>query len=287
MDRKLKELIEDALIKYIVDKVVEKLLQREKTALVLFTGASIGFSQSISSLNQLQNVGWKFQVVLSKAAENVMTPELIKTSLNIDKVIVEDDMVDVKTLLDNNNLVIIPSLTINSAAKIANGISDTLITNIVTKSLVSGKKIIASINACCVDNKERLSIYGDHMTTAYKNVLRGNLEKIKDFGVTLTTSENLFYKVEKKKNLSNKNIVDKDIKEKDKPQQKSNSKENMCNIKDDKKGENYKIIDKQLISRSDIYENKNCSKILINKNSLITGLAIDEAKRFNIDIIKQ
>ena len=54
MNSELQNLIQNALIEYIVNKVIEKLEQRQKTALVLFTGASIGFRQSIESLNKLQ-----------------------------------------------------------------------------------------------------------------------------------------------------------------------------------------------------------------------------------------
>ena len=64
---------------------------------------------------------------------------------------------------------------------------------------MSGKKIIASLNACCIENEERKSIYGDNVSLAYKNKLKNNLETIKSYEIELTTSENLFYKVEKYK----------------------------------------------------------------------------------------
>lgn len=65
MNSELQNLIQNALIEYIVNKVIEKLEQRQKTTLVLFTGASIGFRQSIESLNKLQKNGWQFKVVIS------------------------------------------------------------------------------------------------------------------------------------------------------------------------------------------------------------------------------
>lgn len=257
MDSRLSKLMEKSIIEYIVERVIEKLQEKNKTAVVLFTGATIGFKQSIESLNKLQQNGWKFDVILSNGARNVLGEDLIKRSLNIDKVINEDDKVDIKALLNDNNLVIIPSLTINSTSKIANCISDTLVTNIVSKALMLGKKIIASINACCIDNKERKAIYNDYTTEAYKNTLRNHMEVLKSYGITFTTSENLAYKVEKI--VLNNNS------------QRSNS------IK----------IDKRVISRSDIYENKNYNTIIINQKCLITDLARDEAKRHKIKLIKE
>ncbi|WP_307993639.1 flavoprotein [uncultured Intestinibacter sp.] len=278
MNSELQNLIQNALIEYIVNKVIEKLEQRQKTALVLFTGASIGFRQSIESLNKLQQNGWQFKVVISKAAEEVLTEDLIKKSLNIESVIKEDDKPDIKELLDQNNLIIIPSLTINTASKIANCISDTLITNIVSKAMMSGKKIIASLNACCIENEERKSIYGDNVSLAYKNKLKNNLETIKSYEIELTTSENLFYKVEKysKKNLNTNNLVINN-------QSKDNKKTIDLKQPQDKNSLYIKL-DKKVISRADVYENRGYNYIFVDKGSLITDLAKEEAKKLNLKI---
>ncbi|WP_434798614.1 flavoprotein [Terrisporobacter vanillatitrophus] len=276
MDSRLSELMEKSIIEYIVERVIEKLQEKNKKAVVLFTGATIGFKQSIESLNKLQQNGWKFDVILSNGARDVLGEDLIKSSLNIDKVINEDDKVDIKALLNDNDLVIIPSLTINSASKIANCISDTLVTNIVSKALMSGKKIIASINACCIDNKERKSIYNDHTTEAYKNTLRNHLEVIKSYGITFTTSENLACKVEKI--VLNNNFQE---------LKSQSSKTNLKNQNNNFQRSNSIKIDKTVISRSDIYENKNYNTIIINQKSLITDLARDEAKRHKIKLIKE
>lgn len=278
MNSELQNLIQNALIEYIVNKVIEKLEQRQKTALVLFTGASIGFRQSIESLNKLQQNGWQFKVVISKAAEDVLTEDLIKKSLNIESIIKEDDKPDIKELLDQNNLIIIPSLTINTASKIANCISDTLITNIVSKAMMSGKKIIASLNACCIENEERKSIYGDNVSLAYKNKLKNNLETIKSYEIELTTSENLFYKVEKysKKNLNTNNLVINN-------QSKDNKKTIDLKQPQDKNSLYIKL-DKKVISRADVYENRGYNYIFVDKGSLITDLAKEEAKKLNLKI---
>ena len=275
MNSELQNLIQNALIEYIVNKVIEKLEQRQKTTLVLFTGASIGFRQSIESLNKLQQNGWQFKVVISKAAEDVLTEDLIKKSLNIESVIKEDDKPDIKELLDQNNLIIIPSLTINTASKIANCISDTLITNIVSKAMMSGKKIIASLNACCIENEERKSIYGDNVSLAYKNKLKNNLES---YEIELTTSENLFYKVEKysKKNLNTNNLVINN-------QSKDNKKTIDLKQPQDKNSLYIKL-DKKVISRADVYENRGYNYIFVDKGSLITDLAKEEAKKLNLKI---
>ena len=226
----------------------------------------------------MQQNGWQFKVVISKAAEDVLTEDLIKKSLNIESVIKEDDKPDIKELLDQNNLIIIPSLTINTASKIANCISDTLITNIVSKAMMSGKKIITSLNACCIENEERKSIYGDNVSLAYKNKLKNNLETIKSYEIELTTSENLFYKVEKysKKNLNTNNLVINN-------QSKDNKKTIDLKQPQDKNSLYIKL-DKKVISRADVYENRGYNYIFVDKGSLITDLAKEEAKKLNLKI---
>ena len=226
----------------------------------------------------MQKNGWQFKVVISKAAEDVLTEDLIKKSLNIESVIKEDDKPDIKELLDQNNLIIIPSLTINTASKIANCISDTLITNIVSKAMMSGKKIIASLNACCIENEERKSIYGDNVSLAYKNKLKNNLETIKSYEIELTTSENLFYKVEKysKKNLNTNNLVINN-------QSKDNKKTIDLKQPQDKNSLYIKL-DKKVISRADVYENRGYNYIFVDKGALITDLAKEEAKKLNLKI---
>ena len=61
MNSELQNLIQNALIEYIVNKVIEKLEQRQKTALVLFTGASIGFRQSIRINRRFNKEKFKYR----------------------------------------------------------------------------------------------------------------------------------------------------------------------------------------------------------------------------------
>ena len=282
----LESIIEESIIDYIVEKVVEKIINRSKRGLILFTGATIGYSQSIESINKLKRDGWEFDVVMSKSAQEVITVDSIKKAIGVSNIITNENGSVIKELLQRNNVIVIPTLTINSAAKIANCISDTLVTNIVSKALMSGKPIVASINGCCPDNKERREIYGDNLSDFHKKRLSNNLEILRSYNIKLSSSENLYKNVNKvllkSFNLykSNKFINEVYVSNGDKVVSSNAEPKTVDDISSIR-------LNKKVLSRKDIWDNKKFSTIFIKKNTLITDLARDEAQRLNITLTKE
>lgn len=282
----LESIIEESIIDYIVEKVVEKIINRSKRGLILFTGATIGYSQSIESINKLKRDGWEFDVVMSKSAQEVITVDSVKKAIGVSNIITNENGSVIKELLQRNNVIVIPTLTINSAAKIANCISDTLVTNIVSKALMSGKPIVASINGCCPDNKERREIYGDNLSDFHKKRLSNNLEILRSYNIKLSSSEKLYKNVNKillkSFNLykSNKFINEVYVSNGDKVVSSNAEPKTVDDISSIR-------LNKKVLSRKDIWDNKKFSTIFIKKNTLITDLARDEAQRLNITLTKE
>ncbi|QJA08804.1 hypothetical protein HF520_07525 [Romboutsia sp. CE17] len=282
----LESIIEESIIDYIVEKVVEKIINRSKRGLILFTGATIGYSQSIESINKLKRDGWEFDVVMSKSAQEVITVDSVKKAIGVSNIITNENGSVIKELLQRNNVIVIPTLTINSAAKIANCISDTLVTNIVSKALMSGKPIVASINGCCPDNKERREIYGDNLSDFHKKRLSNNLEILRSYNIKLSSSEKLYKNVNKillkSFNLykSNKFINEVYVSNGDKVVSSNAEPKTVDDISSIR-------LNKKVLSRKDIWDNKKFSTIFIKKNTLITDLAKDEAQRLNITLTKE
>lgn len=282
----LESIIEESIIDYIVEKVVEKIINISKRGLILFTGATIGYSQSIESINKLKRDGWEFDVVMSKSAQEVITVDSVKKAIGVSNIITNENGSVIKELLQRNNVIVIPTLTINSAAKIANCISDTLVTNIVSKALISGKPIVASINGCCPDNKERREIYGDNLSDFHKKRLSNNLEILRSYNIKLSSSEKLYKNVNKillkSFNLykSNKFINEVYVSNGDKVVSSNAEPKTVDDISSIR-------LNKKVLSRKDIWDNKKFSTIFIKKNTLITDLARDEAQRLNITLTKE
>ena len=282
----LESIIEESIIDYIVEKVVEKIINISKRGLILFTGATIGYSQSIESINKLKRDGWEFDVVMSKSAQEVITVDSVKKAIGVSNIITNENGSVIKELLQRNNVIVIPTLTINSAAKIANCISDTLVTNIVSKALMSGKPIVASINGCCPDNKERREIYGDNLSDFHKKRLSNNLEILRSYNIKLSSSEKLYKNVNKillkSFNLykSNKFINEVYVSNGDKVVSSNAEPKTVDDISSIR-------LNKKVLIRKDIWDNKKFSTIFIKKNTLITDLARDEAQRLNITLTKE
>ena len=190
---------EDALmatiVEYISDQVIFTIRTRLVRKLLFFSPEPlIGYKDAVTSLNELKKDGWTLTAVLSKAAGEVITEERIRNDIGPDAIYVEGAPVNGRQIVDDSQFVIIPSLTINTAAKVANCISDNLLTNMISRAMATGKPIVAAIDGCCPDNKVREQL-GFKVTEAYKAKMRHNLEDMLAYGITLTTDYSLCSKV--------------------------------------------------------------------------------------------
>ncbi len=277
------------IVDYISDQVILRYMDACKSATVLFTGALIGYGDAVASLKELKDDGWKLTAVLSKAAAEVLTEERIKKDINPDVIYVEGAPVDGRKIIDDNQLVIIPTLTINTAAKIANCISDNLLTNMISTAMSTGKPIIAAIDGCCPDNEIRAKI-GFKVTEAYKARMRRNLEDIQSYGIVLTVDKNLSNKVNRVFGASfDFPIPSTDTKMTVMETSKETSKQNIAKqvVKNSENLNTSLKLDKKVIGRVDIAKNARYKTIVVREDAVVTGLAVDEAYNRGITIVKE
>ena len=263
---------------YVVQEVVKRYLAQSKKALVLFSGALIGIQEAYDNLNQLKEDGWSLTVVMSASAKEIISEETIKEKIGPDAIYAEGNPVAYRKLVDECNYVIIPTLTINTTAKVANAINDNLLTNIIYRSMSVGKPIIAAIDGCCPDNEVRNKM-GFKVTDAYKAKLRSNLEAMQSYGIVLTSAKNLFKKVNKvlAGSVSFSNVR--------KAEPKAEAKTVKSQVKPVVGGT--VRLDKNVISRNDILLNRQYKTIIVGKRANVTALAQDEAFRYGITIVKE
>ena len=194
----LKKIILDAVIIVISSEIAERInkkLEIEKNRiLVVFSGGAYGFSEAIASLRYLQDEGYDIKYILTESGDKVLGEENISNLLNTNKVYVEGRD-NLKNLVRSSNILILPTLTSNSAAKIANGISDTSLTRAVSGFILDRKPIFAATNSCCPEDRERVKYLSHPMNEFYKKQMTENMEKIEKFGVKFTFSKNIGKKV--------------------------------------------------------------------------------------------
>lgn len=184
-------MITEEMIRVIVDRVLSRLEEREQQALVLFTGGALGFNESLDQLVQLQENGWNFKVVLSKGAENMMKEDLIKEKLSLKKVYLESENDGLYSLYQDSSILIIPTLTMNTAAKISLGIADNLATNLASRFIMEGLPIFAAIDACNPEHPYRIARGKAAIPESYSNMFRTYLSRLQDFGMRLVQAKEL------------------------------------------------------------------------------------------------
>lgn len=275
------------IVEYISDQIVLRYMDACKKAAVLFSGALIGYADAVASLNELKKEGWELTVVMSKAAAEVLTEERIKNDIDPEAIFVEGAPVNGRQIIDDNQFVIIPALTINTAAKVANCISDNLLTNMISRAMATGKPIVAAIDGCCPDNEVRAKI-GFKVTDAYKARMRSNLEAIQSYGINLTVDRNLCQKVNKVYTASfDFPVPGSDAKPEPKTTKEATTKP-ACGCMVAKTVESKSIrLDKKVIGRVDIAKNARYQTIVVGSDALVTGLASDEAYNRGITIIRE
>ena len=275
------------IVEYISDQIVLRYMDACKKAAVLFSGALIGYADAVASLNELKKEGWELTVVMSKAAAEVLTEERIKNDIDPEAIFVEGAPVNGRQIIDDNQFVIIPALTINTAAKVANCISDNLLTNMISRAMATGKPIVAAIDGWCPDNEVRAKI-GFKVTDAYKARMRSNLEAIQSYGINLTVDRNLCQKVNKVYTASfDFPVPGSDAKPEPKTTKEATTKP-ACGCMVAKTVESKSIrLDKKVIGRVDIAKNARYQTIVVGSDALVTGLASDEAYNRGITIIRE
>lgn len=277
------------IVEYISDQIVLRYMEACKKATVLFSGALIGYADAVVSLNELKKDGWQLTVVMSKAAAEVLTEERIKNDIGPEAIYVEGAPVNGRQIVDDSQFVIIPALTINTAAKVANCISDNLLTNMISRAMATGKPIVAAIDGCCPDNEVRAKI-GFKVTDAYKARMRSNLEALQSYGIILTTDLNLYRKVDKVYTSSFDFPIPGE--EKSQVQDKSTASpaaqiKQSCGCVSSKVENSSIKLNKKVIGRVDIAKNARFKTIIVGADALVTGLATDEAYNRGITIVKE
>ncbi|MEG0230323.1 MAG: flavoprotein, partial [Oscillospiraceae bacterium] len=173
----------DIFIQKVVEEVIKRIKNRPKKALVLFSGAAIGFTEAMDSLVKLKNDGWQLKVFLSDEAMKVFTPSYIQETLGVDTIYNSGSQVAQKDLYGDVDQLIIATTTINTAAKLAHGICDNEMLTLINHGIMAGSPCVCSVDGACPDNKTRAEFGMGNSPESYSEMLRNNLKSLNAFGI--------------------------------------------------------------------------------------------------------
>ncbi len=188
------------MVDYIVQEVLKRLenesIAKRKKGLVILNGGTANLEQIVIELEKIKKE-YDVEIIFSEAGEKIVGEEKFK-NFDIKR---EVTMANCNSLISENEIILLPLLTKNTCAKVAVGIRDNVVTYIISKALLAGKKIVAVYDSCIVkaDNE-------------YGKQLNLNIKRLQEFGITFVESKNLAeYVLKEQKNqildLKNKKII--------------------------------------------------------------------------------
>lgn len=167
-----------ALIREVIGELIRPPQLR---VLVLFTGGLLGFDEAIDSLAALKATGAQLDYRQTPSAERILDQRRIQ-ALGMREVS--------KQYVESHDMLILPTMTGNVAAKVAHGISDCLVSNLASEFIMSNRIVVASRTAVRPDGAEKLGWF-PHMPPGYADLLRANLAALSSFGVRVVDAKAL------------------------------------------------------------------------------------------------
>lgn len=113
-----------------------------KRVLVLFGGASAGWQAGLDAIAMLAHDGHAVTAVLTSSAASILGEGKIREA-GAGQVILPGVFADAPALVKEHDLVLIPTLSMNLAAKLALGLFDSLLTTLALGALLAGKPVLA------------------------------------------------------------------------------------------------------------------------------------------------
>ena len=180
----------------LAERVLQKLVDRQKRALVVVTGAAIGVPAALEGWKELRKEGFTYHVLMTRSAMYVTGEEAVRAALNPEELWVESPDGFPEQVAARFDTILAPALTVRTAAYLANCMPETPAATMIFNGLMKGKNVVIAVDGACPDNPKRKEL-GYHMTPALRDVLHENLEKLQAYGARLTPAEDMAKAVRK------------------------------------------------------------------------------------------
>ena len=188
----------EQVVREVAARVVASIKAQQDQALVVYTGAKIGYATATEQLAQLrERLGLSYTVLMSEPAARVLDVDAIDEALKPAALVIErSGSKSAESMARDAGMIIVPALTANSCAHVAGCMTDSAAQAAIVEGIGLGRDVVASINGCCPDNADRVNL-GFSFPAPMAARMRENMEVLRSYGVNLTTSEGLAAKVER------------------------------------------------------------------------------------------
>ena len=187
MDNGQKSVNEQMLIQMVV-RVLAMLKGHQasprKRVLVLFGGASAGWQAGLDAIAMLTRDGHQATAVLTSSAVSILGEGKIREA-GASQVILPGVFADAPGLVKEHDMVLIPTLSMNLAAKLALGLFDSLLTTLALGALLAGKPVLAVRDGADPDGCGGRVWGAAGAAASLRARLTANLKTIESYGIRL------------------------------------------------------------------------------------------------------
>lgn len=175
------------LVKRVVTLVRSRLLAAAppQRVLMLFSGASSGYLAGVNTIRMLAEADYPLTVCMTASAAHVIGVDKVREAGAAD-VILPDQWINTPELIGTVDLVLVPTLSMNTAARLALGLMDSLFSTLVLGALLAGKPVIAVRDgADPYGNGGLVFSETSDGAPALRAQLARHLRTLADYGITL------------------------------------------------------------------------------------------------------
>jgi hypothetical protein len=184
------KLVDEQLLIQMVVRVLALLkaqpASRRRRILVLFAGASAGWQAGLDAIAVLARDGHQATAVLTSSAAAILGEGKIR-EVGANQVILPGVFADAPALVKAHDLVLIPTLSMNLAAKLALGQFDSLLTTLALGALLAGKPVLAVRDGADPDGCGGRVWGATGAAATLRARLSANLKTLESYGIRLVT----------------------------------------------------------------------------------------------------
>jgi hypothetical protein len=193
--------VDEALIARIVARVLSLLDTQPAPApgrhiLALFSGASSGQQAGLEAIQVLAKDGHEITAVVSFSAGNMLAQERLH-SAGISRLIGPGTWVNAPGMVYESDVVMIPTLSMNLAGRLALGLFDDLLATLIQGSLLAGKPVVAVRDGADPDGAGGQVFGAGHAAATLRARLSGNLKTLTSYGMELVPQEEFLAAVQR------------------------------------------------------------------------------------------
>jgi flavoprotein len=196
-------MLDEALVDKIAARVLallsgEPIDSSPRNVLMLFSGTSTGFVAGMEAIRRLSGSGHSLTVVLTPAASHIIT-EAQACQAGARDIIGPGEWANAPGLVKQSDLLLVPTLSMNLAARLALGLMDSLISTLVVGALLAGKAVVA-IRDGADPNGSAGQVFGaaGESAPALRARLEGHLTTLASYGVELVSEGEFLVTLERR-----------------------------------------------------------------------------------------